>query len=145
MLRSDGTFSVIRNKQMVEQIWQNEVVSDITSPNPSCCNPDFAQVVIDTQGPVFFTKYHGLGNDFVMIDNRESSTPKLSPEQSVALCEAHFGIGGDGVIFVCPGREGCDYEMVIHNSDGSIPEVQGSAGSKGHHEGSAWVGERCMS
>jgi len=107
MLRSDGTFSVIRNKQMVEQIWQNEVV-------------------IDTQGPVFFTKYHGLGNDFVMIDNRESSTPKLSPEQSVALCEAHFGIGGDGVIFVCPGREGCDYEMVIHNSDGSIPEMCGN-------------------
>ena len=62
-----------------------------------------------------------------MIDNRASLTPSLTPEQSVKLCKAHFGIGGDGVIFVMPGaKRDCDYEMVTHNSDGSIPEMCGN-------------------
>ncbi len=73
-----------------------------------------------------FTKYHGLGNDFLLIDNRQSSTPLITPEQAAVLCDRHFGVGGDGVIFVLPGVEGSDYTMRIFNSDSSEPEMCGN-------------------
>jgi diaminopimelate epimerase len=73
-----------------------------------------------------FTKYHGLGNDFILVDNRASSSPILTPEQAVKLCDRHFGIGADGVIFALPGENGADYTMRIFNSDGSEPEMCGN-------------------
>ncbi|AUT00028.1 diaminopimelate epimerase [Nostoc sp. CENA543] len=73
-----------------------------------------------------FTKYHGLGNDFILIDNRASKTPVLSPEKAVQLCDRHFGIGADGVIFALPGEKDTDYTMRIFNSDGSEPEMCGN-------------------
>ena len=73
-----------------------------------------------------FTKYHGLGNDFILVDNRLSSSPLLTPEQAVQLCDRHFGIGADGVIFALPGDNGTDYTMRIFNSDGSEPEMCGN-------------------
>lgn len=73
-----------------------------------------------------FTKYHGLGNDFILIDNRSSSTPRLTPEQAIQLCDRHFGIGANGVIFALPGEKDTDYTMRIFNSDGSEPEMCGN-------------------
>ncbi|MFM7578351.1 MAG: diaminopimelate epimerase, partial [Microcystaceae cyanobacterium] len=73
-----------------------------------------------------FTKYQGLGNDFVLVDNRTSEEPCLTPEQTVKLCDRHFGIGADGVIFALPGQLGADYTMRIFNSDGSEPEMCGN-------------------
>ncbi|MFW9257726.1 diaminopimelate epimerase [Nostoc sp. CALU 546] len=73
-----------------------------------------------------FTKYHGLGNDFILIDNRSSSLPVVTPEQAIKLCDRHFGIGADGVIFALPGENGTDYTMRIFNSDGSEPEMCGN-------------------
>ncbi len=73
-----------------------------------------------------FIKYHGLGNDFVLVDNRASEQPLITPEQAVDVCDRNFGIGGDGVIFVLPGKEGADYTMRIYNSDGSEPEMCGN-------------------
>jgi diaminopimelate epimerase len=73
-----------------------------------------------------FTKYHGLGNDFILVDNRNSSTPLVSPEQAVKMCDRHFGIGADGVIFALPGDENSDYTMRIFNSDGSEPQMCGN-------------------
>jgi diaminopimelate epimerase len=73
-----------------------------------------------------FTKYHGLGNDFLLIDNRETSEPKVSMAQAEKLCDRHFGIGADGVIFALPGQDGTDYTMRIFNSDGSEPEMCGN-------------------
>lgn len=73
-----------------------------------------------------FAKYHGLGNDFILIDNRSSLEPLITPEQAVKLCDRHFGIGADGVIFALPGQEGTDYTMRIFNSDGSEPEMCGN-------------------
>jgi diaminopimelate epimerase len=75
---------------------------------------------------VQFTKYQGLGNDFILIDNRHLSEPILTPERAITLCDRHFGIGADGVIFVLPGREDTDYTMRIFNSDGSEPEMCGN-------------------
>lgn len=73
-----------------------------------------------------FSKYQGLGNDFILIDNRHSTEPIITPEQAIEMCDRHFGIGGDGVIFVLPGKEGTDYAMRIYNSDGSEPEMCGN-------------------
>jgi len=73
-----------------------------------------------------FTKYHGLGNDFILLDNRHDSTPCLTPEEAVRWCDRNFGIGADGVIFALPGQGDSDYTMRIFNSDGSEPEMCGN-------------------
>lgn len=73
-----------------------------------------------------FVKYHGLGNDFILIDNRRAVEPCMTPEQAVNWCDRHFGIGADGVIFALSGQDGSDYTMRIFNSDGSEPEMCGN-------------------
>ena len=73
-----------------------------------------------------FSKYQGLGNDFILIDNRHSVEPIITPERAIKICDRHFGIGGDGVIFVLPGTTDTDYSMRIYNSDGSEPEMCGN-------------------
>jgi len=73
-----------------------------------------------------FTKYQGLGNDFILIDNRHSPEPLITAEMAVAMCDRHFGIGADGVIFALPGQAATDYTMRIFNSDGSEPEMCGN-------------------
>jgi diaminopimelate epimerase len=73
-----------------------------------------------------FTKYHGLGNDFILIDNRSTSQTAVTPQEAIKLCDRHFGIGADGVIFALPGENGADYTMRIFNSDGSEPEMCGN-------------------
>ncbi|KAL4452573.1 hypothetical protein ABPG75_008235 [Micractinium tetrahymenae] len=73
-----------------------------------------------------FAKYQGLGNDFILVDNRHQAEPVISPEQAIKLCDRNFGIGGDGVIFALPPSDGTDYSMRIFNSDGSEPEMCGN-------------------
>ncbi|MDB9314351.1 diaminopimelate epimerase [Spirulina sp. CS-785/01] len=75
---------------------------------------------------VEFTKYHGLGNDFILIDNRHQAEPILSPDEAMELCDRNFGIGADGVIFALPPQGETDYTMRIYNSDGSEPEMCGN-------------------
>ncbi len=72
-----------------------------------------------------FAKYHGIGNDFVMIADPDD---RLVLEQDVVrrLCERRFGIGGDGVIRVAPGHGDADFFMDYVNSDGSIGEMCGN-------------------
>jgi diaminopimelate epimerase len=74
---------------------------------------------------IAFSKYHGLGNDFVLIDNRHSAEPILTPEQSEKWCDRNFGIGADGVIFLLNADNG-EHRMRIYNSDGSEPEMCGN-------------------
>lgn len=73
-----------------------------------------------------FSKYQGLGNDFILVDNRHQEEPIITPEQAVKLCDRNFGIGGDGVIFALPPQGSTDYTMRIFNSDGSEPEMCGN-------------------
>jgi diaminopimelate epimerase len=73
-----------------------------------------------------FVKYQGLGNDFILLDNRHSSEPLISSETAQQICDRHFGIGADGVIFALPGTADSDYTMRIYNSDGSEPEMCGN-------------------
>ncbi|MEI6063737.1 MAG: diaminopimelate epimerase [Pseudanabaena sp. ELA748] len=74
---------------------------------------------------IAFSKYHGLGNDFILIDNRQSLEPILTSEQSVKWGDRNFGIGADGVIFLLNDPNG-EYRMRIFNSDGSEPEMCGN-------------------
>jgi diaminopimelate epimerase len=76
---------------------------------------------------VDFSKYEGLGNDFILVDDRDRDTPSLTPEESQKLCDRNFGVGGDGVIFALkPPSEDYDFRMRIYNSDGSEPEMCGN-------------------
>ena len=72
-----------------------------------------------------FFKYHGIGNDFVMLADVEDRL-SLTPEMVRALCDRRFGIGGDGVIRVAPGDVDTDLFMDYVNSDGSIGEMCGN-------------------
>ncbi len=73
-----------------------------------------------------FTKMHGIGNDYIYI---ETFTQKMSDELKVELVknfsDRHFGIGGDGVIFINPSDE-ADCEMEMYNADGSRSEMCGN-------------------
>jgi diaminopimelate epimerase len=64
-----------------------------------------------------FFKYHGTGNDFVLIDGRAGDF-SLELHQIVKLCDRHFGIGSDGLIIV-KNHSTEDFEMVFYNPDGS--------------------------
>ncbi len=64
-----------------------------------------------------FTKMHGCGNDYIYVDMFK--TPAFDFEKAaVALSDRHFGIGGDGIILVCPSDK-ADAKMRIFNADGS--------------------------
>jgi diaminopimelate epimerase len=67
---------------------------------------------------------HGLGNDFVMIDARQRSVPRLR-EKAEAICDRHMGIGCDQIIVIAKSRK-ADYRMQIFNADGSEVEMCGN-------------------
>lgn len=69
-------------------------------------------------------KYHGLGNDFVVIDRRASGID-VDEELTRKLCDRHFGVGADGVLCILP-EAGAAGRMVVHNADGSIAEMCGN-------------------
>jgi diaminopimelate epimerase len=78
-----------------------------------------------------FFKVEGLGNDFVVVDLRPGRpgagvTPSpQDPEIVRAICDRHFGVGGDGVLAILPGIEG-DARMRVLNADGSEAEMCGN-------------------
>lgn len=73
-----------------------------------------------------FTKMHGCGNDYVYVDGAKEQIPaKDKPELVRKLSDRHFGIGGDGVIFINPSDE-ADFEMEMYNMDGSRSEMCGN-------------------
>lgn len=73
-----------------------------------------------------FTKMHGCGNDYIYINGfTEKITQKEKPELVRHLSDRHFGIGGDGVIFINPSTE-ADFEMEMYNADGSRAEMCGN-------------------
>ena len=73
-----------------------------------------------------FTKMHGCGNDYIYVDgSREKIPAEKKPELVKKLSDRHFGIGGDGVIFINPSNE-ADFEMEMYNMDGSRGEMCGN-------------------
>lgn len=73
-----------------------------------------------------FTKMHGCGNDYIYVDGeKEKILPEQKPEIVRRLSDRHFGIGGDGVIFINP-SDVADFEMEMYNLDGSRAEMCGN-------------------
>lgn len=75
---------------------------------------------------IAFEKYHGTGNDFILVDNRNGHFPK---QQTVIanLCHRRYGIGADGLILI-ENHEGHDFEMVYYNADGNLGSMCGNGG-----------------
>ena len=71
-----------------------------------------------------FTKMQGCGNDYVYI-NGMSETVENKAEKVPMLSDRHFGIGGDGVIFINAGKA-ADFEMEMYNADGSRSQMCGN-------------------
>lgn len=64
-----------------------------------------------------FTKMQSCGNDYVYVNGfTEKLSPEEKPEIVRSLSDRHFGIGGDGVIFINPAEE-ADFEMEMYNAD----------------------------
>jgi diaminopimelate epimerase len=73
-----------------------------------------------------FTKMHGLGNDYLLVDALKSAPPESKlPAIAKALSDRHFGVGADGLILVLPSRA-ADFRMRMFNSDGSEAEMCGN-------------------
>jgi diaminopimelate epimerase len=73
-----------------------------------------------------FEKYHGLGNDYIIINDIKWNIPeKKKPDLASRLCEIHFSIGADGLIFVGHSNK-ADIKMRIFNNDGSEAEMCGN-------------------
>ena len=73
-----------------------------------------------------FTKMQGCGNDYVYIDGASCGlTQEEKPGFVRFASDRHFGVGGDGVIFINPSSE-ADFEMEMYNADGSRSEMCGN-------------------
>jgi len=73
-----------------------------------------------------FTKVHGLGNDFILVNCFEESVNQEDfPGLAVKMCHRHFGVGADGLVPLLP-AEAADVRMRIFNSDGSEAEMCGN-------------------
>ena len=76
---------------------------------------------------MYFTKMHGAGNDFIIINNIEEQLPESSfPHLAKKLCAFHSSIGADGMMIVTEAKNGGDYGMLFYNSDGSTGEMCGN-------------------
>lgn len=75
---------------------------------------------------IVFYKYHGTGNDFVLLDQMQE-TMDLTTEQIAWICHRRFGIGADGLMMLRK-AEGFDFEMVYYNSDGRRSTMCGNGG-----------------
>ncbi|GKY91321.1 hypothetical protein MPSEU_000104300 [Mayamaea pseudoterrestris] len=104
-----------------------EAFVSLNKPTIRMTRASSSSSLYSTEETVAFSKYHGLGNDFILIDNRQQSDPSLSPQQAAHMCHRNFGVGGDGVIFALkPPSDQFDVGMRIYNSDGSEPEMCGN-------------------
>jgi diaminopimelate epimerase len=105
--------------------------------------------------PIRFEKYHGAGNDFVLVDDREAVFPLTHQKLIQTLCDRHFGIGADGLILLRRAQgEGANpapearaaFAMVYFNADGLPGSLCGNGGrcavqfaqSLGLVEGEVW-------
>ncbi|MBD5552558.1 MAG: diaminopimelate epimerase [Lachnospiraceae bacterium] len=73
-----------------------------------------------------FTKMHGCGNDYIYINGMEEKIePEKKPDLVRRMSDRHFGVGGDGVIFI-NASDAADFEMEMWNADGTRGEMCGN-------------------
>ncbi|TYP60007.1 diaminopimelate epimerase [Thermosediminibacter litoriperuensis] len=71
-----------------------------------------------------FTKMHGLGNDFIVVNGFKEDV-RIIFEKAEKICDRHAGVGADGILLVLPSDK-CDLKMRIINSDGSEADMCGN-------------------
>ena len=74
---------------------------------------------------ISFSKMHGIGNDYIYINCMESVPDRL-PELAEEMSDRHFGVGGDGIVLICPSDK-ADFRMRMFNNDGSEARMCGNA------------------
>ncbi|MBQ1992843.1 MAG: diaminopimelate epimerase [Lachnospiraceae bacterium] len=73
-----------------------------------------------------FTKMHGCGNDYLYINGfEEKLSAEEKPDWVRKVSDRHFGVGGDGAIFINPGKE-AEFEMEMYNADGTRAQMCGN-------------------
>jgi diaminopimelate epimerase len=75
---------------------------------------------------MIFTKYHALGNDYIVINPKEISDLFLNTEQIKKICHRNFGVGSDGILFGPLDSTDCNFGLQIYNPDGSEAEKSGN-------------------
>ncbi len=94
---------------------------------------------------ITFEKYHGAGNDFIIIDSRKNGITKLASSTISSLCDRHFGIGADGLIILRESEQ-FDFRMDYYNADGHPGSMCGNGGrcsaAVAHEHG--WITEKCV-
>jgi diaminopimelate epimerase len=73
-----------------------------------------------------FTKMQGIGNDYVYVNCFDEPLPKDISALARQISDRHFGVGGDGLILICPSDSGADARMRMFNADGSEAEMCGN-------------------
>ena len=73
-----------------------------------------------------FTKMEGAGNDYVYVDLFSETLPEPPETLAVRISDRHFGVGGDGLVLICPSDK-ADARMRMFNADGSEAEMCGNA------------------
>lgn len=73
---------------------------------------------------IYFEKYHGTGNDFIILDGMNQDYENVT-ELVQRICDRHYGIGADGLMIVRPSKI-CDVKMVFYNQDGTIAPMCGN-------------------
>jgi diaminopimelate epimerase len=74
---------------------------------------------------IAFTRYHALGNDYIVIDPKDLSAP-LTTEQVKIICHRNFGVGSDGILLGPLPADNARCALKIYNPDGSIAEKSGN-------------------
>jgi len=72
-----------------------------------------------------FTKYHALGNDYIVLDPKDLDR-EISSSDIKVLCDRHYGIGSDGVLYGPSKSKNCDFALRIFNPDASEAEKSGN-------------------
>jgi len=72
-----------------------------------------------------FSKYHALGNDYIVIDPKHLNS-ELSDNDIKIICDRHYGVGSDGILYGPEQSNDCDFALSIFNPDGSEAEKSGN-------------------
>lgn len=100
-----------------------------TDQKKKCCNFTLSLTFFNQRHEmkVHFSKYHGTGNDFIMIDGRELDLSRFTNSLIEKMCNRHLGIGADGLIILSPSSV-ADFKMDFFNSDGYPGSMCGNGG-----------------
>ncbi len=92
-----------------------------------------------------FSKYHGTGNDFILVDSRKNGRFDHSVEMISFLCDRHLGIGADGLIILEESAK-YDFFMDFYNSDGKPGSMCGNGGRciTSFAQASGWIDKGCI-